>query len=76
MYLSKGEKQIMSYIVDLRNSLKDELRNMPILQNGSAILVINDKEEILLQLRSDRNIWGVTGGCQELGETFEEVAIR
>lgn len=64
------------YMVNLRNSLKDENRHMPLLQCGVAIILINNKNEILLQSRADRNLWGLPGGCQELGETFEETIIR
>lgn len=66
----------LSYILRLRNALKDELRNMPLFQNGSAIIAVNEVGEILLQHRTDRDLWCVPGGLQELGETFEEVAIR
>lgn len=66
----------ISYIIQLRNSLKEELRHMPLFQNGSAIIVVNEKEQILLEERVDRNMWCLPGGLQELGETFEEVAIR
>lgn len=66
----------LSYILKLRNSLKDELRNMPLFQNGSAIIVVNEQGKILLQHRTDRDLWCVPGGLQELGETFEEVAVR
>lgn len=66
----------LSYILKLRNALKPELRHMPIFQNGSAIIVENEKKEILLEEKVDRNIWCLPGGLQELGETFEEVAIR
>ena len=64
------------YMVNLRNSLKDENRHMPLLQCGAALSLINNKNEILLQSRADRNLWGLPGGCQELGETFEETIIR
>ncbi|MDD3187544.1 MAG: NUDIX domain-containing protein [Bacilli bacterium] len=66
----------LSYILQLRNALRPELRNMPLFQNGSAIIVVNEKGDILLQHRTDRDLWCVPGGLQELGETFEEVAIR
>lgn len=66
----------LSYILELRNSLKEEKRNMPLFQNGSAIIIVNDFGEILLQHRTDRDKWCVPGGLQELGETFEEVALR
>ena len=66
----------ISYILKLRRSLQPELRNMPLFQNGSAIVVENDKGEILLEERADRDKWCIPGGLQELGETFEEVALR
>ncbi|HOO67947.1 MAG TPA: NUDIX domain-containing protein [Bacilli bacterium] len=66
----------LSYILRLRNSLKDEYRNMPLFQNGSALIVLNDKNEMLLVERTDRDLWCLPGSLQELGETFEEVAIR
>lgn len=49
---------------------------MPLFQNGSAIIVVNEKDQILLEERVDRNLWCIPGGLQELGETFEDVAIR
>lgn len=66
----------LSYILRLRNSLQSELRNMPLFQNGSAIIVVNNEGKILLQHRTDRDQWGTPGGLQELGETFEQVALR
>lgn len=69
------EKEL-SYILKLRNSLIPEKRHMPLFQNGSAIIVVNEKNEILLEEKVDRNLWCLPGGLQELGETFEEVAIR
>ena len=66
----------LSYILKLRNALKPELRHMLLFQNGSAIIVENKEKEILLEEKVDREIWCLPGGLQELGETFEEVAIR
>ncbi|MBE6159588.1 MAG: NUDIX domain-containing protein [Lactobacillales bacterium] len=47
-----------------------------LLQDGAAAIIVNEKNQILLQSRSDRDKWGLPGGCQELGETFEETVIR
>jgi len=72
----KVTKKDLSYILKLRDNLKPEHRNMPLFQNGSAIIVENSDKQILLQKRTDRDQWGLPGGLQELGETFEEVALR
>ncbi len=66
----------LSYIVQLRNSLKEEFRHMPLFQDGSAIIVENKEQEILLEKRVDRDLWCLPGGLQNLGETFQEVATR
>lgn len=71
-----GDFMKLSYILNLRNSLEKEKRHMPLFQNGSAIIVLNNKDEILLEERVDRNLWCVPGGLQELGETFKKVATR
>ena len=62
----------MGYIRNIRKYVGHE----PILTAGVELFVFNDKDEILLQLRSDYNCWGFPGGSMELGETFEDVAIR
>jgi mutator protein MutT len=43
---------------------------------GATTLVFNDKNELLLNLRSDTNTWGIPGGSMELYETIEETAVR
>ena len=47
-----------------------------LLQDGAAAIIINSNGQILLQSRADRNKWGIPGGCQELGERFEDTVIR
>lgn len=47
-----------------------------LLQDGAAAIILNKKGEVLLQSRSDRDKWGLPGGCQELGERFEDTIIR
>ena len=47
-----------------------------LLQDGAAAIILNEKGQILLQSRADRDKWGLPGGCQELGERFEDTIIR
>lgn len=47
-----------------------------LLQDGAAAIIVNKEGQILLQSRADRDKWGVPGGCQELGERFEDTVIR
>lgn len=62
----------MSYIKDLRKYVGHE----PILTAGVGLLVFNNENKILMQLRTDYNQWGFPGGSMELGESFEETATR
>ena len=47
-----------------------------LLQDGAAAIIVNDKGQILLQSRADNDKWRLPGGCQELGERFEDTVIR
>lgn len=47
-----------------------------LLQDGAAAIIINNNGQILLQSRADRDRWGLPGGCQELGERFQDTVIR
>src|SRR5690606_36487366 len=47
-----------------------------IIAPGSAIIVMNNDNELLLQLRSDTKDWGIPGGGMELGDSFEETAKK
>lgn len=62
----------MGYIMNLRKYVGHE----PLIGIGATTLVFNDKKELLLNLRSDTNTWGIPGGSMELYETIEETAIR
>lgn len=64
------------YPVLFRMSLDTRASHIPFIQTGSAIIIENENNEILLQERTDRSLWGLPGGCQELGETLEDTAIR
>ena len=47
-----------------------------LLQDGAAAVIVNEQRQILLQSRADRDKWGLPGGCQELGERFQDTIIR
>lgn len=64
------------YPVLFRMSLDERVSRIPFIQTGSAIIIENERNEILLQERTDKNIWGLPGGCQELGEQLEDTAVR
>lgn len=62
----------MGYIEDMRKYIG----HAPILTAGVGLLVFNDENKVLMQLRVDYNQWGFPGGAMELGESFEETAKR
>lgn len=62
----------MGYIMNLRK----HIGHAPLIGIGATTLVFNEKMELLLNLRSDTNTWGIPGGSMELYETIEETAIR
>ena len=68
--------EVVGYPVFTRICMGELRHRFVLLQDGAAAIIVNDKGEILLQSRADRDEWGLPGGCQELGETFEEVVIR
>lgn len=62
----------MGYIAELRKLVG----HSPIIGVGATTLVFNEKNEILLNLRSDTGTWGIPGGSMELHEDIRETAIR
>ena len=62
----------MSYIQNLRKFIG----HAPIINVGATVIVLNEKKEILLNLRTDTGTWGIIGGGMELGESLEQTAAR
>ncbi|MBR4223356.1 MAG: NUDIX hydrolase [Oscillospiraceae bacterium] len=62
----------MGYILELRKVLGSR----PLIMAGAGAILINDRDEILLQKRKDNRYWDYPAGSMELGESFEECARR
>ena len=43
---------------------------------GVAVIILNKKNQVLLQKRADVALWGIPSGHVEIGETVSEAAIR
>lgn len=56
--------------------LRKHIGHTPLIGVGATTLVFNDRKELLLNLRTDTNTWGIPGGSMELYESIEETAIR
>ena len=67
---------IIGYPVFTRMCMGDLRHKFVLLQDGASAIILNNKGQILLQSRADRDKWGLPGGCQELGERIEETMIR
>ena len=83
LVMQLDEKQLLElssqyggYPVLFRMSLDERINHIPFIQTGAAIIIRNDNGQILLQERTDRNKWGLPGGCQELGEDLKVTAVR
>ncbi|MFA7561200.1 MAG: NUDIX domain-containing protein [Candidatus Izemoplasmatales bacterium] len=61
-----------SYIKKLRLIAPDKF----LILNATAVVITNEKNEILLQKRSDNGLWGLPGGLFELADSISQCAIR
>ncbi|WP_409296870.1 NUDIX hydrolase [Peribacillus sp. SCS-26] len=61
----------MSYVKDLRKLVGTR----PLILPGAVVLIMNERNELLLQHRRDGG-WGLPGGLMELGESLEDTARR
>lgn len=64
------------YPVLFRMALDERICHIPFIQTGSAVIIKNSNDEILLQERTDNGRWGLPGGCQDLGEDLRDTAVR
>lgn len=62
----------MGYIMELR----ELVGKRPLIMTSAGVLVLDEKDRLLLAHRTDNEMWGLPGGSMEPGETLEETAKR
>lgn len=62
----------MEYVKEMRKFVG----HSPIMLCACGCLLFNEKGQVLLQRRSDDNLWGNPGGSMDLGETIYDTIIR
>jgi 8-oxo-dGTP pyrophosphatase MutT (NUDIX family) len=62
--------------VNYIQALRKHIGHAPILMVGAAILIVDEKNRLLLMKRSDSSCWGPPGGAVEPGEVVEDAARR
>ena len=62
----------MDYISYMRNMIGSK----PMFMVGAGTLIFNPDSKVLLIRRTDNGKWGIPGGSCELGESFEQAAVR
>lgn len=62
----------MGYI----NEIRKHIGHAPIMCCAAGAIIINEEKQILLQKRTDSDLWGNPGGATELGEHIEGTLKR
>jgi 8-oxo-dGTP pyrophosphatase MutT (NUDIX family) len=62
----------MDYVREMRKLIG----HAPLILAGSGVLIFNQRNELLMMMRTDIRCWGIPGGCLEPGETLEQTAAR
>ncbi len=65
----------MSVTLEYYQFLRQYVGHQPIILPGSAVIILNNANEVLLQKRYEGG-WGLPGGLMELGESLEDTAKR
>jgi 8-oxo-dGTP pyrophosphatase MutT (NUDIX family) len=62
----------MDYVAELR----ELVGTRPLVLPGTSVLVVDERERLLLVNRADTGGWGLPGGLMEPGESFEDAGRR
>ncbi|MCH4172070.1 MAG: NUDIX hydrolase [Lactobacillus sp.] len=63
-------------MADYIQAIRAKVAHMPIILNAAAGAIVKDKQQILLQERTDTHNWSLPGGYMEYGETYEQNVLR
>lgn len=63
---------MIDYIASIRSTIGHDLLLLP----TTAVILLNDRDEVLMQCRSDNHMWSCPGGILDIGETVRENAVR
>ncbi len=69
-------KQRNEVFLDYIKYIREMVGHKPIFLVGAGTIILNKQSQILLMKRSDNLSWSTLGGSLNLGETFEQAAIR
>lgn len=58
------------------SSLRSLVGHRPLIFNSASGGLLNDKNEVLLQERTDTGDWGFPGGYLEYGESYKQAVVR
>src|SRR3954454_25042734 len=56
--------------------LRAAVGTMPLILPGTNVVIIDDRDRVLLMKRADTGEWGLPGGLMEPGESFEDTGRR
>ena len=62
--------------MNLYDRYQDTLNGFESLRLGVAVALLDENFRLLLELRSDVELWGLTGGRLDIGESPEECGCR
>ncbi len=63
-------------MADYISQLRGLIGHKELLVPGARVVIINEKQQVLLELRSDFNVWGLPGGSADPGEDIEQTINR
>ncbi|MDM5248069.1 MULTISPECIES: NUDIX domain-containing protein [unclassified Lysinibacillus] len=61
---------------DYIKTMRQMIGHETLLTIGCGAIIEDDMGRILLQKRTDKDVWGIPGGILEIGETLEETVKR